>query len=314
MSKHPFLKLQSSQSLEDLLAQPNTRNSQNWLLTYLDVFVLMVMLVITLITISNINTERQQADTNKTKAVNAKKTSTAPSLPEATSAVTPTPPPPTFKDEHAQETPPSENKVAPNPGMPNINANSTESNSAAPIPTSSPENKVAPETTADSTIKAIDTSQAVTKSTEENELQQHLTKTVTEFGLDKSVTIKVAQGYAQLEIQDNVLFNSSEAGLTASGGALLKRLMPLLKQSVGLILIEGHTDNMPIKTAQFPSNWELGASRATSVLHFLVLQQLDSNRLRAITYADTMPIADNSTPEGREKNRRVNILIKFSQQ
>jgi chemotaxis protein MotB len=283
MSKHPFLKLQSSQSLEDLLAQPNTRNSQNWLLTYLDVFVLMVMLVITLITISNINTERQQADANKTKAVNAKKTSTAPSLPEATSAVTPTPPPPTFKDEHAQETTPSENKVA-------------------------------PETTADSTIKAIDTSQAVTKSTEENELQQHLTKTVTEFGLDKSVTIKVAQGYAQLEIQDNVLFNSSEAGLTASGGALLKRLMPLLKQSVGLILIEGHTDNMPIKTAQFPSNWELGASRATSVLHFLVLQQLDSNRLRAITYADTMPIADNSTPEGREKNRRVNILIKFSQQ
>ena len=110
------------------------------------------------------------------------------------------------------------------------------------------------------------------------------------------------------------MFKSSEADLTASGGALLKRLTPLLKQSVGLILIEGHTDNIPIKTAQFPSNWELGASRATSVLHFLVLQQLDSSRLRAITYADTMPIADNSTPEGREKNRRVNILIKFSEQ
>jgi chemotaxis protein MotB len=56
----------------------------------------------------------------------------------------------------------------------------------------------------------------------------------------------------------------------------------------------------------------LGASRATSVLHFLILQQIDSSRLRAITYADTMPIADNSTPEGREKNRRVNILIKLS--
>jgi chemotaxis protein MotB len=310
MSKHPFLKLQSSQSLEDLLAQPTTRNSQNWLLTYLDVFVLMVMLVITLITISNINTERQQADANKPKAVKAKKASTAPSLPEAASTVTPTSPSPTFKDEHTQGTAPSENKFAPNPGTSNINANSTE-NSPALVPASDPENIVAPDTKLDSIAKEIDTSQAVIKSTEENELQQHLTKTVAEFGLDKNVNIKVAQGYAQLEIQDNVLFNSSEAGLNASGGALLKRLMPLLKQSVGLILIEGHTDNMPIKTAQFPSNWELGASRATSVLHFLVLQQLDSNRLRAITYADTMPIADNSTPEGREKNRRVNILIKF---
>jgi len=313
MSKHPFLKLQSSQSLEDLLAQPSIRNSHNWLLTYLDVFVLMVMLVITIITVSDINTERQQEGTNKPQAVKTKKAPAAPSLPEVTSAATPTPLSPAVNEEYAKKIVPSENKVASNPSMSNINPNSTESNSFAPILATIPENKVAPDT-ADSIAKTIDTSQAIVKSTEENELQQHLTKTVAEFGLDKNVNIKVAQGYAQLEIQDNVLFNSSEAGLTASGGALLKRLMPLLKQSVGLILIEGHTDNMPIKTAQFPSNWELGASRATSVLHFLVLQQLDSNRLRAITYADTMPIADNSTPEGREKNRRVNILIKFSEQ
>lgn len=314
MSKHPFLKLQSSQSLEDLLAQPSIRNSHNWLLTYLDVFVLMVMLVITIITVSDINTERQQEGTNKPQAVKTKKAPAAPSLPEVTSAVTPTPLSPAVNEEHAKKIAPFENKVTSNPSMSNIKTNSTESNNTAPIPATIPENKVAPDTTPDSIAKTIDTSQAATKSTDENELQQHLTKTVAEFGLDKNVNIKVAQGYAQLEIQDNVLFNSSEAGLTASGGALLKRLMPLLKQSVGLILIEGHTDNMPIKTAQFPSNWELGASRATSVLHFLVLQQLDSNRLRAITYADTMPIADNSTPEGREKNRRVNILIKFSEQ
>ena len=61
MSKDPFSKLQSSLSLEDLLAQPSPRNSQNWLLTYLDVFVLIVMLVITLITLSDINTEQQAA-------------------------------------------------------------------------------------------------------------------------------------------------------------------------------------------------------------------------------------------------------------
>ncbi|MDD5578940.1 MAG: OmpA family protein [Methylobacter sp.] len=150
------------------------------------------------------------------------------------------------------------------------------------------------------------------KSVDENELQQQLSKKIDEFGLKDSIEIKVKQGYAELEIQEEVLFKSSEAYLTVDGKLLLQRLSPLLKQAVGLILIEGHTDNRPIHTPQFPSNWELGSSRATSVLHFLASQQLDSNRLRAITYADTMPIADNSTPEGREKNRRVNILIKIS--
>ncbi|MGZ4956278.1 MAG: OmpA/MotB family protein, partial [Methylobacter sp.] len=291
MSKDPFLKLQSSLSLEDLLAQPSTRNSQNWLLTYLDVFVLIVMLVITLITVSDINTEQQQA-------AKSKKTSAAICPPATTTAVMNCPPPVIVKNDSIQQATPSEHKVEMPPDISNIKTDPTEYNSIAPTAT---EIKATPETVANST----DTKQAAVNSTEENKLQQQLTKAIDEFGLNKTVNIKVAQGYTQLEIQDKVLFKSSEAGLTAPGGALLKRLVPLLKQSVGLILIEGHTDNIPIKTPLFTSNWELGASRATSVLHFLVLQQLDSNRLRAITYADTMPIADNSTQEGREKNRRV---------
>jgi len=103
MSKHPFLKLQSSQSLEDLLAQPSIRNSHNWLLTYLDVFVLMVMLVITIITVSDINTERQQEGTNKPQAVKTKKAPAAPSLPEVTSAATPTPLSPAVNEEYAKK-------------------------------------------------------------------------------------------------------------------------------------------------------------------------------------------------------------------
>jgi len=307
MSKDPFLKLQSSLSLEDLLAQPSTRNSQNWLLTYLDVFVLIVMLVITLITVSGINTEQQQAAANKQRAKTA-----AVICPSVATAPAITPPPPVAVENEAikQIAPITEHKVEIPPDNSNTKTESIENISIAP--TNTPEIKVTPETVANA--NTADSPQAPAGLTKENNLQQQLTKVIDEFGLDKAVNIKVTQGYAQLEIQDKVLFKSSEANLTASGGALLKRLMPLFKQSVGLILIEGHTDNIPIKTAQFPSNWELGASRATSVLHFLVLQQLDSNRLRAITYADTMPIADNSTPEGKEKNRRVNILVKFAEQ
>ncbi len=298
MSKDPFSKLQSSLPLEDLLAQPNVRNSQNWLLTYLDVFVLIVMLVITLITLSDISTE-QQATATKLPAI---KPEIFPACPSVNVAPAPAPAvvaclPPVVAEQ--------KNEIKPDSSL--IETRSKQSNDIVTTPSKMPEIQVA------GTVMPV-TAPDVDKRADETKLQQRLVKTINEFGLNKAVNIKVTQGYAQLEIQDNVLFKSSEANLTISGEALLKRLVPLLKQAVGLILIEGHTDNIPIKTAQFPSNWELGSSRATSVLHFLVSQQLDSSHLRAMTYADTMPIADNATAEGREKNRRVNLLIKFSEQ
>lgn len=289
MRKDPFSKLQSSLSLEDLLDQPVTRNSQNWLLTYLDVFILIVMLVITLITLSDINTEQQQAVTQPKKICPP-----VPPTPVVTNCL------PAVENKPVETVNPA---IAVKPEITEIkqeNDNIFDLSDASAI-------KMVAET-------AINPIPELSRASSADEKMLNvLTKAIDDFGLNNIVNIKITQGYAQLEIQDKLLFKSSDAELTADGGALLKQLTPLLRQAIGLILIEGHTDNMPIKTAQFPSNWELGSSRATSVLHFLVLQQLDSSRLRAITYADTMPIADNETEEGREKNRRVNILIKLSE-
>jgi chemotaxis protein MotB len=299
MSKDPLSKSESYLSLEELLAQSSPRNSQNWLLTYLDVFVLIVMLVIMLITLSDINTQQQKQEvTTKFK--------TPPTCPAAQAPnVTNCPPAIVTENKQAQQSIFVEHKNEDKPGNGNLGTEPKVSNNTVVELTKIPEKIIAADNT---TPKVLATGNP---SADESKLQQRLTKTIDEFGLNKTVNIKVTHGYAQLEIQDKVLFKSSESKLTSSGEALIKRLTPLLKQAEGMILIEGHTDNIPIKTAQFPSNWELGASRATSVLHFLVSQNLDSSHLRAITYADTMPIADNSTPEGREKNRRVNILIKF---
>ncbi len=302
MSKEPFSKLQSSLSLEDLLAQSPPRNSQNWLLTYLDVFVLIVMLVITLITLSDINTQQQQAVANKAKSqahCPPVKSPIISNCPPAIIAETNLPKQP-LVIEHKTEVTPDKLDVIIQPKESNTNINTADK---------TPENIIN-----DNKVKSPAKVSQIDTVAEENKLQQQLAKKIDEFGLNKSVNIKVTQGYAQLEIQDKVLFKSSESKLTSSGEALIKRLTPLLKQAVGLILIEGHTDNIPIKSSQFPSNWELGSARATSVLHFLVAQNLDSIHLRAITYADTMPIADNSTAKGRETNRRVNILIKFPEQ
>lgn len=304
MSKDPFSKLQSSLSLEDLLDQPNTHDSKKWLLTYLDVFVLIVMLVITLITLGDI-----KVTTIKPQAVKPKKAPAVTCPPAATPVIVNCPPLVAVENKPLQAIALPENAAEIKADNADLKAVAKDSDSITPTPAQTPEIATA----SPNPPQPAAPLQANGHSAEEDKLQQQLTKAIDEFGLNKAVHIKVTQGYAQLEIQDKVLFKSSEAALTASGEALIKRLVPVLKQAVGLILIEGHTDNLPIKSAQFPSNWELGASRATSVLHYLVSQQLDSRHLRATTYADTMPIADNSTPAGREKNRRVNILIKFSE-
>ena len=304
MSKDPFSKLQSSLSLEDLLDQPNTHDSKKWLLTYLDVFVLIVMLVITLITLGDI-----KVTTIKPQAVKPKKAPAVTCPPAATPVIVNCPPLVAVENKPLQAIALPENAAEIKADNADLKAVAKDSDSITPTPAQTPEIATA----SPNPPQPAAPLQANGHSAEEDKLQQQLTKAIDEFGLNKAVNIKVTQGYAQLEIQDKVLFKSSEAALTASGEALIKRLVPVLKQAVGLILIEGHTDNLPIKSAQFPSNWELGASRATSVLHYLVSQQLDSRHLRATTYADTMPIADNSTPAGREKNRRVNILIKFSE-
>lgn len=327
MSKNPFSKLQSSLILDDLLDQPSgAYHPQNWLLTYLDVFVLTVMLVITLIALSDFNAQQSPASAQqsaparrakvpvatstkqitkprtieaKTELDSSDKNKAVPAAPEIKVAAEKTPTP----DADAKPADIAPVKPEPKPITPVLEAK--------PEPIGSPqEAKLAPVQTAAEPIPT-----PVTQPLEnELRLQQQLTKTMNEFGLNDAVHIKVKQGYAQLEIQDKVLFKSSQASLTDEGAAVLKRLTPLLKQAEGLILIEGHTDNLPISTPQFPSNWELGSSRATSVLHFLTSQQLDGSHMRATTYADTQPIADNSTPEGREKNRRVSILIKVSDQ
>ena len=75
------------------------------------------------------------------------------------------------------------------------------------------------------------------------------------------------------------------------------------------VLVEGHTDDVPIRSAQFPSNWELSASRAASVVHIFTRLGIDPERLAAIGYAENRPISDNTTADGRQKNRRVSLLI-----
>jgi len=90
---------------------------------------------------------------------------------------------------------------------------------------------------------------------------------------------------------------------------LLDNIAAAIDKYSNSVRIEGYTDNIPIKTAQFQSNWELSTARATNIVHYLVDHQFPAEKLSAVGYGQYRPIADNSTEEGRQKNRRVDVVM-----
>ncbi len=124
-----------------------------------------------------------------------------------------------------------------------------------------------------------------------------------------SIDIGFEKGYAELSIGSAVLFEVSKANLRDEGKSVIAELASYLKEIDGIIVIQGHTDSMPIQSDEFPSNWELASARANNVLHHMVKLGVDRARLRAVSFADTKPLAPNSNKENRQKNRRVNIVL-----
>ncbi len=128
----------------------------------------------------------------------------------------------------------------------------------------------------------------------------------------------IAQGKVKLletsrgvtvEINDSVLFPAGQARLQPASVSAMLAIAEVLAASDFPITIEGHTDNVPISTPQFPSNWELSAMRATTVLRLFNDGGVGAERLTAIGYGETRPVETNTTVEGRARNRRVSILI-----
>jgi chemotaxis protein MotB len=129
----------------------------------------------------------------------------------------------------------------------------------------------------------------------------------------KDVTISRLQGKLTVNILDRVLFDSGEAELKPEGEAVLRKVAALLQQHTNLMVhVVGHTDNVPIRggRGRFAGNWELSTARATAAVRFLTEKGgVDPRRLGALGYGEFRPIADNSTGEGRAKNRRIAVTI-----
>lgn len=123
------------------------------------------------------------------------------------------------------------------------------------------------------------------------------------------ITVKRSELWLEVEINSDILFDTGSASLDLSARGVLAKLAAVLHDTPNPVRVEGYTDNQPIATAQFPSNWELSASRAASVVHLFAAQGVAPERLAMVGYGEYRPRADNLTDEGRNRNRRVVLIV-----
>lgn len=123
------------------------------------------------------------------------------------------------------------------------------------------------------------------------------------------VAVKKHDFWIELEMNSELLFASGEAELSDKARPVLKKVSEIVRRMPNMINVEGYTDNMPINTFKFPSNWELSSARATNVVRELVNEGIDPARLSSVGYGEYHPIADNNTEQGRFQNRRVVIVL-----
>jgi chemotaxis protein MotB len=252
-------------------------NEERWLLTYADMITLLMTLFMVMFAISSVNTSKFDAlSKSLSEALSGKIVTGGPSI-QQTGAEQ--------KTDTSSPTP--------------------------PIPTIQPTVKVNSSTSESSSSSSSSTSAAAREQEDFQELKRKIDAYAKEHGLQSKLQTDIARrGLVIRLLTDKVLFASGSAHLEPQSTGLLTTLGRLLALEVRHpIVVEGHTDNRPISSPQFPTNWELSTSRATQVVRYFIRQRVAPSRLQAAGLAAQRPIASNSNDTGRSRNRRVEIVL-----
>ena len=146
----------------------------------------------------------------------------------------------------------------------------------------------------------------------ENQLRERMQKELT----DKSVEIEQLRGQLTVRMLDKIVFRSGSADILPEGMAVLDKLVDAIADSTDIIRVEGHTDDTPISDklkAKYPSNWELSAARASAVARYIETKHhINPKRLESLGFSMYHPVAPNDTDENKQRNRRVEIVLKPS--
>ena len=122
--------------------------------------------------------------------------------------------------------------------------------------------------------------------------------------------VRIVRNRMLIELSDNILFDSGRADLKEEGEQALTEIVQVLRSIPDRhYQVAGHTDNIPMRSSRFESNWALSSARAVTVARFMIAQGLAADRISAAGYADTQPVASNDTADGRAQNRRIEIVL-----
>ena len=150
----------------------------------------------------------------------------------------------------------------------------------------------------------------VDKESELAKIFEDLRKLTGDLSLEKNVNLSFSRKGLVMRLTDTFMFDLGVAEILPEAIPLLKKLAFIISETSYAVCVEGHTDNLPIHTRKFPSNWELSTARAVNVLrYFTEKEKVPMQRLSAVGFGEFQPIFANDTPEHRAKNRRVEIVF-----
>lgn len=258
--------------------EPEKENSERWLLTYSDLITLLMVFFVVLYSMS-------QIDANKFKAV-------AQSLSVALGGGAA-----------------SQIDVGSSMSGPSIFETGTPQNNTTQPGTTKEMDKTTNVNEAGSGIKSGQGNSDAENMTIEG-IKAKLDKFATDNGIQAQLVSSIEERGLVISIQETLLFESGSADITPRAREILDKINTVLATAPNYIKVEGHTDNLPINTGRFPSNWELSVLRATNVLHIMAAPgTISPDRLSAAGYGEYRPLASNDTEAGRARNRRVDLVI-----
>jgi chemotaxis protein MotB len=156
---------------------------------------------------------------------------------------------------------------------------------------------------------AEEAARTVAQQTQLDNLFQEIQAVLAPYISEQVITVAREADWIEVDMKSSLLFGSGSADLSPAALPALHKVAELLRNTPNAVHVEGHTDDVPINTVQFPSNWELSAARAASVVHEFMRNGVDPGRMAAIGYSQYQPAAGNDTDEGRNQNRRVVLIL-----
>ena len=254
-------------------------NGERWLLTYSDLITLLMIFFVVLYSMSKVDAQRFQA--------------VAESLNKALGGGVP-----------------AKIEMAKSPEGPSLFQTGTPSSkTTVPGKGSDPNNTTQTSSEANGQNKNSGQGNTDAESLSIEGIKAKLDKFAADNGIQSKLVSSIEERGLVVSIQETLLFESGSADIDTRAREILRNISTVLASAPNQIKVEGHTDNLPIHTVQFPSNWELSVIRATNVVQILQHEGISPSRLSATGYGEYRPIVSNDTAVGQGKNRRIDLII-----